>query len=40
MTVLGVLAAEAVSRAVLNAVLAAEGLAQPDLPSARDLGTA
>ena len=40
MTVLGVLAAEVVARAVLNAVRAATGLASPALPSAADLGTA
>jgi L-aminopeptidase/D-esterase-like protein len=40
MTVLGVLAAEVVARAVLNAVRAAAGLATPALPSAADLGTA
>jgi len=40
MTVLGSLAAEVSARAVLNAVRAAQGLAQPDLPSARDLGLA
>lgn len=40
MTVLGVLAAEVVARAVLNAVRAATGLAAPALPSAADLGTA
>jgi len=38
MTVLGALAATVMSRAVLNAVRAAEGL--PDLPAARDLGRA
>ena len=40
MTVLGVLAAEVVARAVLNAVRAATGLGSPALPSAADLGTA
>jgi len=40
MSVLGVLAATVTSRAVLNAVRAATGLSQPDLPSARDLGLA
>jgi L-aminopeptidase/D-esterase-like protein len=35
MTVLGVMAAEATARAVLNAVRAATGL--PGLPAARDL---
>jgi L-aminopeptidase/D-esterase-like protein len=40
LTVLGALAAEVVARAVLNAVRAAQGLADPDLPSARDLGLA
>ena len=38
LTVLGSLAAEVTARAVLNAVRAARGLAQPDLPSASDLG--
>ncbi len=38
MTVLGVMAAEVTARAVLNAVRAATGSAQPPLPSARDLG--
>ncbi|MDE2396067.1 MAG: P1 family peptidase, partial [Burkholderiales bacterium] len=38
LTVLGVLAAEAVARAVLNGVRAARGLASPDLPAAADLG--
>jgi L-aminopeptidase/D-esterase-like protein len=38
MTVLGALAATVMARAVLNAVRAAEGL--PELPSARDLGSA
>jgi L-aminopeptidase/D-esterase-like protein len=38
MTVLGVLAATVTARAVLNAVRAASGLADPLLPSARDLG--
>jgi len=37
---LGILAAEAVARAVRRAVRAAGGLADPPLPSARDLGTA
>ena len=40
MTVLGALAATVMARAVLNAVRAAEGLRSPDLPAARDLGTA
>ena len=40
MMVLGALAAEVTARAVLNAVCAAQGLAQPPLPSARDLGLA
>jgi L-aminopeptidase/D-esterase-like protein len=40
MTVLGVLAAMVTARAVLNAVRAATGLADPPLPSARDLGLA
>jgi L-aminopeptidase/D-esterase-like protein len=40
MTVLGILAATVTSRAVLNAVRAATGLADPPLPSARDLGLA
>jgi L-aminopeptidase/D-esterase-like protein len=40
MTVLGVLAATVTARAVLNAVRAATGLADPPLPSARDLGLA
>jgi L-aminopeptidase/D-esterase-like protein len=40
MTVLGVLAATVTSRAVLNAVRAATGLADPPLPSARDLSLA
>ena len=40
MTVLGALAAEVTARAVLNAVRAAHGLADPNLPSARDLGLA
>ena len=40
MSVLGVLAATATARAVLNAVRAATGLADPPLPSARDLGLA
>ena len=40
LTVLGALAAEVTARAVLNAVRAAQGLAEPDLPSARDLGLA
>jgi L-aminopeptidase/D-esterase-like protein len=38
MSVLGVLAATVTARAVLNAVRAATGLADPPLPSARDLG--
>jgi L-aminopeptidase/D-esterase-like protein len=37
MSVLGVLAASVTARAVLNAVLAAEGLQVPDLPAVRDL---
>lgn len=37
MTTLGVLAAEATARAVLNAVRAATGLKDPDLPAAADL---
>jgi L-aminopeptidase/D-esterase-like protein len=40
MTVLGVLAATVTARAVLNAVRAATGLADPPLPSAHDLGLA
>jgi len=40
MTVLGILAATVTMRAVLNAVRAATGLAEPHLPSARDLGLA
>jgi len=40
LSVLGALAAEVTARAVLNAVRAAHGLSQPDLPSARDLGLA
>jgi len=40
LTVLGALAAEVTARAVLNAVRAAKGLAEPDLPSARELGLA
>jgi len=40
LSVLGALAAEVTARAVLNAVRAAQGLASPDLPSARDLGLA
>ena len=40
LTVLGALAAEVTARAVLNAVRAAIGLTQPDLPSARELGLA
>jgi L-aminopeptidase/D-esterase-like protein len=40
MTVLGILAATVAARAVLNAVRLAEGLAEPDLPSARDMGLA
>ena len=40
LTVLGALAAEVTARAVLNAVRAAHGLTDPDLPSARDLGRA
>jgi L-aminopeptidase/D-esterase-like protein len=38
LSTLGALAAEAVARAIRNAVLAAEGLRQPMLPAARDLG--
>ncbi|OYU99965.1 MAG: peptidase S58 [Burkholderiales bacterium PBB5] len=40
LTVLGALAAEVTARAVLNAVRAAHGLQDPNLPSARDLGLA
>ena len=40
LTVLGALAAEVTARAVINAVRAAQGLSEPDLPSARDLGLA
>ena len=40
LSVLGALAAEVTTRAVLNAVRAAHGLTDPDLPSARDLGLA
>ena len=40
LTLLGALAAEVTARAVVNAVRAAHGLAQPDLPSASDLGLA
>jgi L-aminopeptidase/D-esterase-like protein len=40
LTVLGALAAEVTTRAVLNGVRAAIGLQQPPLPSARDLGWA
>jgi len=40
MSVLGVLAATVTARAVLNAVRSATGLADPSLPSARDLGLA
>ncbi len=40
LTVLGALAAEVTARAVLNAVRAAHGLANPPLPCARDLGLA
>jgi len=40
LSVLGALAAEVTARAVLNAVRAAHGLADPPLPSARDLGLA
>jgi L-aminopeptidase/D-esterase-like protein len=40
LSVLGALAAEVTARAVLNAIRAAQGLQQPDLPSARDLGLA
>ena len=37
LSTLGVLAAEAVARAIRNAVVAAIGMAQPPLPAARDL---
>ena len=37
LTLLGVLAAEAVARAIRNAVRSAEGLHEPPLPAARDL---
>jgi L-aminopeptidase/D-esterase-like protein len=37
LSVLGALAAEVTARAVVNAVLAARSLTQPDLPCARDL---
>jgi L-aminopeptidase/D-esterase-like protein len=40
LTVLGALAADVTARAVLNAVRAARGLAEPPLPSATDLGLA
>jgi len=40
MTVLGVMTAEVTARAVLNAVRAATGLAEPALPATRDLGPA
>jgi L-aminopeptidase/D-esterase-like protein len=40
MSVLGVLAATVTARAVLNAVRAATGLADPPLPAAQDLGRA
>ena len=40
LTLLGTLAAEVTARAVLNAVRAARGLAQPELPCASDLGLA
>jgi L-aminopeptidase/D-esterase-like protein len=40
MTVLGVMAAEATARAVLNAVRAATRLVDPDLPAARDFAPA
>ena len=40
LTVLGALAAEVTARAVVNAVRAATGLAEPDIPSCRDLGLA
>ena len=40
LTVLGALAAEVTARAVLNAVRAATGLADPALPAARELGWA
>ena len=37
LTLLGMLAAESVARAIRNAVRAAEGLRTPELPAARDL---
>jgi L-aminopeptidase/D-esterase-like protein len=40
LSVLGALAAEVTARAVLNAVRAATGVSEPDLPSARELGLA
>jgi len=40
LTVLGALAAEVTARAVLNAVRAAQGLLEPPLPSASELGLA
>jgi L-aminopeptidase/D-esterase-like protein len=40
LSVLGALAAEVTARAVVNAVLAAQSLADPPIPCARDLGTA
>jgi L-aminopeptidase/D-esterase-like protein len=40
LSVLGALAAEVTARAVLNAVRAAQGVADPYLPSARELGLA
>lgn len=40
MTLLGALAAEVTARAVLNAVRAARGLREPDLPSATEFGSA
>jgi L-aminopeptidase/D-esterase-like protein len=40
LTVLGALAADVTARAVVNAVRAARGLAEPPLPSAADLGLA
>jgi len=38
LSALGALAAEAVARAIRNAVRAASALAEPHLPAARDLG--
>lgn len=40
LSVLGALAAEVTARAVVNAVRAAHGLAEPPIPCARDMGTA